>query len=98
MTDYAVSAVRYSAEGSLVSRVQLHEIIAGRVGPPLEVGRDQLVGAVETGRVVVAIRKEPTGRYEPHGAIRLVGIKGRCYLRCDGDGSPSDDLSGLPPF
>jgi hypothetical protein len=96
--DYAVSAVRYTAEGSLVHRVRLHEVLPVSVGPPLEVGRDELVGVLEAGRLVVAVRQHPGGRYSPITTIRLVGLKGRTYLRCDRMIAPSDDLSGLPHF
>ena len=96
--DYAVSAVRYTAEGSLVHRVRLHEVLPVSIGPPLEVGRDDLVGVLESGRLVVAVRQDPRGRYSPVASIRLVGLKGRSDLRCDGEMVPSDDLSGLPHF
>jgi hypothetical protein len=95
---YAVSAVRYTAEGALVQRVRLHELLPAEIGPPLEVGRDQLVDVLETGRLVVAVRVHPTGRHSPLTTIRLVGLKGRSYLRSDGVVAASDDLSGLPHF
>lgn len=93
MGHYAVSAVRYEAAGVMIRQVLLHELAAGGMGPPLEIGRDQLIGAVERGRVVAV----PSGASEP-SPIRLIQIRGRSYLRCDDLYEPSDDLTGLPSF
>jgi hypothetical protein len=93
MGHYAVSAVRYEASGVIIRQVLLHELAAGGMGPPVEIGRDQLIGAVERGRVVAV----PSGKSEPF-PIRLIQIRGRRYLRCDEFCDPSDDLTGLPSF
>lgn len=93
MGHYAVSAVRYEASGIMIRRVLLHELAAGGMGPPVEVGREQLIGAVERGRVVAV----PKGTSAP-SPIRLIQIRGRRYLRCDEFCEPSDDLTGLPSF
>lgn len=93
MEHYAVSAVRYEASGILIRRVLLHALAAGGMGPPLEIGREQLIGAVERDRVVAV----PNGTSAP-SPIRLIQIRGRCYLRCDELCEPADDLTGLPSF
>ena len=97
-TNYGISAVRYNADRSLVHRVRLHEMRADALGPPLEIGRDQLVGALEAGRVVLTIQTDAAGRFVPAAGARLVGVKGRLYVRCDEASAPSDDLTDLPRF
>lgn len=97
MASYAISAVRYEEGRPQVQRVVLHEIDRGVLGPPLEIGRDQLVGALESGRTVVTISKGLGRQYETRGRVRLIGSGGRGYVRCDDSPLPCDDLGDLPP-
>jgi len=95
---YAVSAVRYDMDGNMIRKVHLHELCAGWMGPPIEVERDQLLGAVESGHVVVALQRAFAGRHATAPRIRSIRTNGCIYLRCDDADEAADDLTGLPSF
>lgn len=97
VADYAISAVRYGSDRSIVHKLRVHRVHAGVVQPPLEVFRAQLVAAIEHGRTFTSMALNG-GRYSAVAPVRLVLVQGRPYLRNDGDEGESDCLTGVSEF
>jgi len=96
--EYAVSAVRFGADGALIQKARVHRVRPGSVGPPLEILRAQLVTAVEFGTRFVTLGPGAAGVFTAQFDLRLIEVEGVQYLRCDDQTLAADHLPGVVEF
>lgn len=96
--EYAVSAVRFSALGTLIYKLRVHRVRPGSVYPPLEILRAQLVSALAFGTRFVALCPTDGSAHAATAEIRLVEVEGIQYIRCDAEELPADHLAGVSAF
>lgn len=97
-SEYVVSAVRYSSDGTHIYKVRVHRVRPGSVDPPLEILRTQLLAALEFGRTFVPVDTRRERGQQTQAALRIVRVDGQQYLRCDAQKLPADHLPGVAEF
>lgn len=96
--DYAVSRVRYSADGRRIFRAHVHPIRQATIGPPVEATRSQLVAALRAGRTFMTVKVDKSGTFAAAAAIQLVEEEGQVFLRTDAAAGSRDLLDGTQEF
>ena len=97
--DYLISAVQYSITAGHISKVRLHPDNGETVGVGIEVQREAVVNAIESGTTVMTITWNALNKSWTRGAkVETISVAGEKFIRTDRDATKSDNLGQLPTF
>ncbi|MCI0728579.1 MAG: DUF3892 domain-containing protein [Chloroflexi bacterium] len=95
--DYGIAKVRYNAERTHITKVEVREDKGDTLGSPEEWTRSQVVQAIERGKTFVTIL-QASGKWSKGRDVHIITVNGVKYLRTDQNRKESDNLENLPEF
>lgn len=95
--DFAISAVRYSADRTHIDKVVVHEDLDTHVSSGAEKTRQQVVAEIKRGQTFVTIIRADE-KWRKGQGVHIVGVDGEEFLRTDANKKKSDNLENLPEF
>ncbi|MDP2742366.1 MAG: hypothetical protein Q8O50_02720 [Hydrogenophaga sp.] len=91
-----ICAVRYSDE--FIAAVQVIFDAGRSEAPPVELSRQALVDAIQTGTQYVTVHKRVDGTWGHWDAVTLIPEAGTAYVKLFDDRNALDDLGDLPEY
>ena len=93
-TTFGICAVHYS--GEYIVKVQAIPAAGDLQATPVELSRQVLVDAIETGTQFVTLHKRADGTWGHWDAATLIPVEGKAYIKLIDDHHALDDLGDLP--
>jgi hypothetical protein len=95
--DFLISAVRYSADGTHIERVRVHEDLGDKVGSAKESSRTEVVENIKSGKSYITILKGQKG-WKKGQDVHIITVQNKEFIRTDKNQIASDNLENLPTF
>ncbi|HHA2786220.1 TPA: DUF3892 domain-containing protein [Stenotrophomonas maltophilia] len=96
MTDFCITAVRYSSNGSHIEYVYVNEELPGKIGSNRVVPRAFVADLIRMKKATFQTRVEtPEGKFRVGAAVHVIDDQ---YLTTDPNSTKRDNLGNLPQF
>lgn len=95
--DFLISAVRYSADGTHIERVRVHEDLGDKVGSAKESLRTEVVRNIKSGKTYVTIFKSQN-EWNKGQDVHRIKVGNEEFIRTDKNQKARDNLENLPTF
>jgi len=95
--DFLISAVRYSADGTHIEKVRVHEDKGDTVGSPSESLRTEVVNNIKNGKTYVTIFKEQD-KWKKGQDVHIIKVGNEEFIRTDKNQIARDNLENLLTF
>lgn len=98
--DKLISAVRYNAARTHITRVEVRSDLGESVGDPSVVTRADVIADMADNRTSykTIYKKSDKKKWREGAAVKVVAIDGEDYLKTTADSKKVDNLGDLPTF